>query len=254
VPTFLYRADITRKYGIGILFVLGKISPITPNRDDRRSTSTSPVVNAGDISRNIPATTVPCFTTAAAAMEVEEGGVDNLLSRPRPQSAYAPPPPAVVQSNTLHPPTTTITAVSEKDSFTPPPPLGVPPVAVCAARAIMPPLSLEPQRVHQITESGEKGGMSGFSDVGNIGDISPPRVSHRSPLENSAGEVSPMPAAPPAPGVRQPEPAASDVSVKELFTGGEEEEGMMEQSLQPSVTEPAMAGGVVGNNSTDSEG
>ena len=87
----------------------------------------------------------------------------------------------------------------------------------------------------------------GISDVSDIGDISPPRVSPRSPPEHSAGEYSPLPAAAvaPAPAIpRPPEQGASDVSDTELFTMEEEEVVMtspQQQQQQQQLAEDIRA-------------
>jgi hypothetical protein len=102
--------------------------------------------------------------------------------------------------------------------------------------------------------------MSGISDVSDIGDISPPRVSPRSPAEHSGGDFSPPAVAAASPAVqsiRLPEPEASDVSDTELFTVEEEvvehtSSPSNDQSVAGAAVATAAAAGTVANSS-DSE-
>jgi hypothetical protein len=83
----------------------------------------------------------------------------------------------------------------------------------------------------------------GISDVSDIGDISPPRVSPRSPPEHSAGEeyspLSATAAAVPPAIPRPPEQGASDVSDTELFTMEEEEVVMTSPQQQQQQQQQA---------------
>lgn len=209
--------------GIGLA---GQISPITPSREDRKS-STSPVVNAGDISPITPSTTPPHPGFTSVPMDLEA----TATPPSRPGSAYTPPP-QTGQSYTPPP----RASHGAQDGFTPPlPPPPPAPLSSAADASLVPAVKRTPPPPRYEPESGEEGSLSGISDVSDIGDISPPRVSPRSPLEHSVGDISPPPFPPLAPvETSRPEEGASDVSDTELFTAVAEE-----AAVEPSAPQEA---------------